>query len=639
MRKLSKGWNRLILVMSILLVLFQIYSAGFGTMDDALQRSIHITFILTLCFILKPATKKASLDKVPFYDILFSIVGGAACIYVAVMNQQFLWNPLVWISPLDTFFAFALCLLVLEAGRRTVGYVFIVMSGIFLLYALFGPIFPGMWGHKAFALPEIMQYLYHTTNGMWGTMTGLAANLLAIFGVFGAMLNETGGAETFIQVGQKMVGKSVGGAGKVALIGSGLFGMISGQPVANVLATGSFTIPMMKRAGYDEEWTASTLAIGSTGGQIMPPIMGAGAFIMAQIIGVGYSDIARAAIFPALLFYLGAILAIHYQSKKLNIRGIEATGTKISARQYISIILPIGLFLYFTINNYSTTLAACYATILGVIVYFLCYLPVKKGSRACVAMAGRSLSTMCVEGAKAMISMTSLMVSAQVVIVLINYSGFGIKLSNLIVSAGKGQLLVCLIMAMIVCIILGMGLPATAAYVIGAAVLVPPLVQLGLPIMTSHMFVFYYSALSNITPPVCSAVYVSSSMAKSNWFKTGLLSCLIALPVFIIPFAFAYCNGMLFLPGSTVANTVLAFATAIVGVYAVSVGVAGYHTHVQPMPVRILMVIAGIVMVMPFVVPSFIAIAVFAALLIADYIVGRRKGNGDHGARKEAETA
>ena len=618
MRKLSKNWQTFILVCSILLVIFQVYTAGWGVLDDALQRSIHLSFVLMLCFLLKPAYKGQALDKVPWYDICFSLIAAAACMYVAVMNKTLVWNPLVWLNPMDKFFAFALCLLVLESGRRTVGYVFIVLAAIFLGYGLFGPIFPGMWRHKGFTLDMIFQYFYHTTNGVWGTMTGLAANLLAMFGIFGAMLSETGGAETFIQVSKKMVGNTIGGAGKVALIGSGLFGMISGQPVANVLATGSFTVPMMERAGYNKEWTASTVAIGSTGGQIMPPIMGAGAFIMAQIIGVKYSDIAKAAIFPALLYYLGALLAIHYMSKKMNLRGGKDEGEqkKISARQYITIIVPIAIFLYFVINNYSTTLAACYASIIGFLLFVACYTPWKEGVGKAASNAGKSFTTICYESAKAMISMTCLMVSAQVVIVFINFSGFGLKLSDLIVSLGGGSLFLCLIMAMVVCIILGMGLPATAAYVIGTAILVPPLVQLGITVMAAHMFVFYYSALSNITPPVCSAVYVSASLAKANWFKTGLLSCMIALPVFIIPFAFVYCNGMLLLPGTPLGETIFAFVSAIIGVYSVAVGVAGFRGRTFAKWEQILYILAGAVMVTPFVIPSIAAIIVFLLLSV-----------------------
>jgi TRAP-type uncharacterized transport system fused permease subunit len=240
-------------------------------------------------------------------------------------------------------------------------------------------------------------------------------------------------------------------------------------------------------------------------------------------------------------------------------------------------------------------------------------------------MTGKSFSNICLESAKAMISMTTLMVSAQLIIVLINYSGFAVKLSNLIVSIGRNNLFSCLVLSMGVCVILGMGLPATASYVIGAAVLVPSLVQLGVATMPAHMFVFYYSALSNITPPVCSAVYVSSSIARSNWFKTGILSCMIALPVFIIPYAFIYCNGMLFLPGSGIGETVYAFMTAIVGVYAVSTGVAGYISSTVSMPVRVLLVAAGIVMVTPFIFPSTVAIITAAILVVYNILTGNKR--------------
>ena len=625
MRTLSKKWNQFIFVISVIFVIFQIYTAGFAVLNDAFQRSIHMSFILLLCFITKPAYKSQRKDRVPVIDIILTIVGVAACMYIAINNNTYTWKPLVWRSGFDIFFAFAIVILVLESGRRCIGNVFIVMFCVFLIYTLFGEFFPGMWGHKNFKLLDVMQYTYHTNTGIWGSMTGLAANLLAIFGIFGAMLGESGGAETFIKIGKKLVGNSVGGSGKVALIGSGLFGMISGQPVANVLATGSFTVPMMKKDGYDSEWTAATVAIGSTGGQIMPPIMGAGAFIMAQLIGVNYADIAKAAIFPALLYYLGAVLAIHFYSKKMNIRTSSIDKKeKIAVKEYISVVVPIGLFLYFIINNYSTTVAACYATVVGLLVYGITLSTDKTNEVSFGKRCGSSFSKICTESAKSMISMSTLMASAQLVIVLINYSGFAIKLSNLIVSIGQNNLFLCLVLAMIVCIVLGMGLPATAAYIIGAAVLAPSLIQLGVATMSAHIFVFYYSALSNITPPVCSAVYVSSNLAQSKWFKTGLLSCLIALPVFIIPFAFVYCNGMLFLPGSGMGETLFAFVSAGVGVLAVSLGVAGYFISNINIVYRIIMVICGILMVTPFIIPSIAAIAVFAVIMLMS-ILGKNK--------------
>lgn len=626
MRTLSQGWNKFIFSVSVIFVIFQIYTAGFGVFNDAFQRSIHMSFILLLCFITKPAYKKQRKDRVPVIDLILAGIGVASCMYMAFNYSTFTMKPLVWLSALDIFFAFAIIILVLESGRRCIGNIFVILFAVFLVYAMFGQSFPGMWGHKNFKLMDIVQYTYHTNTGIWGSMTGLAANLLAIFGIFGAMLGESGGAETFIKIGKKLVGNSVGGSGKVALIGSGLFGMISGQPVANVLATGSFTVPMMKKDGYDNEWTAATVAIGSTGGQIMPPIMGAGAFIMAQLIGVSYADIAKAAIFPALLYYLGALLAVHYYSKKMNIRSANVDKReRIAPKEYISVVIPIGLFLFFIIRNYSTTVAACYATVIGLIVFAITLLTDKTSEVPAKSRFSVSLSKICTESSKSMISMSTLMASAQLVIVLINYSGFAIKLSNLIVSIGQNNLFLCLILAMIVCIVLGMGLPATAAYIIGASVLAPSLIQLGVLTMSAHVFVFYYSALSNITPPVCSAVYVSSNLAQSNWLKTGFLSCLIALPVFIIPFAFVYCNGMLFLPGSGVTETVFAFVSAMIGVFSVSIGVSGYFKRAIAVPFRVIMVICGILMVTPFFIPSVAAIIVFAAVLVISTLYGRKE--------------
>ena len=629
MRKLSRELMIVVSVLSIMLLCFQVYTAIVGVFDDVIQRSVHLAFVLALCFLLKPVYKGQDTTKVPLYDYVLVVLSVASCVYITMIWSQVGWDPLMWVSPLDKMFAFITCFVVLEAGRRTIGWVFIVLSAAFIIYGLYGPYFPGMWAHKGFNVDTIFQYFYHTTNGIWGTMTGYAATMLAMFGIFGAVLSVTGGAETFIAMGRKMVGNTVGGAGKVALISSGIFGMFSGQPVANVMATGTFTIPMMKRAGYSNEWAGATVAVASTGGQIMPPIMGAGAFIMSQLTGITYYKIALAGIFPAILFYVGAYFAIHYESKKRNIIGCgeNQPTLAVSIKQSIVLFIPLFTFMFFIVAKYSVTLSACYASIIGFVVYLICFIPFKSGAKQSLKETASAFHKVSISSGNAIISLTTLMVSAQAAIVFIQFTGFGVKLSNLIMEIGRQNLFLCLLLAMIVCIILGMGLPATAAYIIGAAVLVSPMVQLGIPMLAAHMFVFYFAALSNITPPVCAGVYVSSSLADSNWFKTGILSCMIALPIFIIPFAFVYCNGMLFIPGSTIAETVMAFATASIGSFAIAIAIAGYRKRLLNNWMRAVFIVTGAFMVTPFVVPSILAFVVFVVMIVLDELVSRRDSN------------
>ncbi len=613
MRKLSGFWSGLVLVLSVLLVLFHMYTACFGVLSDLLQRSVHLFFVLMLCFILKPASKKAPKDKVPIYDIILVLISAASTVYIMLHYMELLWNPTVWLNGWDKFFAIALVLICLEASRRCVGWTFPVMGLLFFLYAYYGPSFPGIWGHAKFSVDYIFQNFYHSTNGIWGTMVGISATMLAMFGIFGAVLSATGGSQTFIKVGEKLTGKSVGGPGKVALIASGLFGMISGSAMGNVVATGTFTIPMMKEAGFNKEWSAAVSAVGSTGGQIMPPIMGAGAFVMAQLIGVAYLDIAVAAALPAILYYLGSFVAVHFMAVKLGIRGKEIKD-KISAREYLIIGCPLIVFIIFLVMNYSVTTAAFYGTVIGLITVFALDLISKKGLKTAVKETGKMAKTVSLKGAASILDMAALLAGAQISISLISLTGFGVKLSDIIIRIGQGNLFLCLLLSMVVCIILGMGLPTTAAYVLAASVLAPALIKLNLPILVAHLFVFYFSCLATITPPVCAAVFLAAGLAEAKWVKTGGLSVLLALPAFVVPFTFAYDQSLL-LMGSPL-NVAIAVITAIIGVAMIGMAVAGYLKKDLSTVGRILLLAAGVCMTIPSYLASGIGVLVAVIVIV-----------------------
>jgi TRAP transporter 4TM/12TM fusion protein len=373
LRKLGKKWNTLIIALSISLVVFHFYTAGFGILSDLLQRALHLGMVLPLCFLLKPATKKSPVDRVPFYDVILAILSVLCAVFIISNYDAVLWKPLRWHGFPDKYLAVILVLLIFEGSRRCVGWTFPIMGTAFFVYAYWGPLFPGMWGHKRFEIDFIMQSLYHTTTGIWGAMVGISAGMLAMFSIFGAVLGQTGGAGTFIQIGQTLTGKATGGPGKVAVVSSSLFGMISGSSMANVLATGTFTIPLMKKSGYTPEWAAAIEAVSSTGGQIMPPIMGSAAFIMAQMLGINYLTIAVAAFVPALLYYCGAFVAVHYVSKRHNIVGKGST-EKISISEISIIFIPIVVFLAYLTRGYSVINSAFYSTIAAVVISF-CGLP------------------------------------------------------------------------------------------------------------------------------------------------------------------------------------------------------------------------------------------------------------------------
>lgn len=623
MKKLNRFWQTAVTVLSAALVIFQIYTAGFGALQDIQQRSIHLFFVLTLCFILKPFSKKHPREeKVPWYDILLVLLSACCTLYVFINYPRFIWDPLQWLSPVDMILAVVMVVLILEASRRAIGLTFPIMAVVLLAYAYFGEYIPGTLGHQQFSVTYTLQQLYHTTNGIWGSMVGTSASMLAMFSIFGALLATTGGAGTFLKIGLRYMGKYVGGSGKVAAVSSGLFGMVSGSPMSNVVATGTFTIPMMKESGYSSEWAGAISAVASTGGQIMPPMLGAGAFIMAQLLNINYIEIARSAVIPAFLYYLATFVAIHYYSKKMNIRGINEK-PEISLSDYLVILTPLAVFLYFIIRSYTVTKAAFYATFAGFAVCSALYGIAQKDIKACGKKSLELSHGLCINGAAAILDLATLLAGAQICISIISMTGLGTKLSNIIVSLGAQSLLLSLFLSMLVCILLGMGLPPAPAYVLSISVLSSALVTLGMNLLAAHLFVFFFASLGTITPPVCAAVYVSSGIAQSNWFRTGLLSCLIALPGLVIPYTFAY-DPSLLLMGSA-GSILTALATACVGIYMMAVGVAGYLDRSVRMVYRIIMVIGGVMLLIPSLRISLAGLAIG----VLSYLL-HRKGIGDN---------
>ena len=623
MRKLNSTWTWVVRILSFGLVLFQLYTTAKGPFSDITQRSIHLAFVLTLLFILKPA-KKVMADNpsgmVPWYDLVASLLSCSACIYLAMNARVLLYDPLKWLGPLDVFFSIALVVLILEASRRSVGWTFPILGSFFLFYAFFGEIFPGIWGHQNFSFNLVFQTFYHNTRGIWGTMLGLSATMLAMLGIFGAILSGTGGAETFIKLGQRFAGKYVGGTGKVAVFASTLFGMISGSAIGNVVATGVFTIPSMKKAGYTPEWAATIESVSSTGGQIMPPIMGAAAFIMSQLIGISYIVIAKAGLVPALLYFTSCLVAVHLISAKQKIQG-SGEMPVVKVFELLVILVPLAIFIVYLLIGYTVLIGAFYATIGALITYTIMFIFETKNPK----IVGKSVRKVCyttvMNGTTSIVEMCGILAGSQITVSLINLTGFGVKLSDVIVTLGQGSPLMCLFFSMIVCIVLGMGLPTTAAYVLSAAVLAPPLIALGFQPLMVHLFIMYYASLSAITPPVCVAVFMASGIAKANWMKAGGLSCMIALPAFVIPFTFCY-NPALLLIGP-VGHVILSIITAFIGVIMIDISVAGYMIHPINMLHRVLFAFGGVLLLFPNIIISITGATVSVLAIV--WALSRRK--------------
>lgn len=622
MRKLTGFPKMLVSVLSVALVVFHLYTSGFGMLSDLKQRSVHLFFVLALCFMLKPARKGDKSNKIPFYD--WALVGLSALSmgYILVIYDIVIWNPLQWVNTLDIICAVSAILLVLEASRRCVGITFPIFAILFTIYAFFGPYFPGSWGHRGFSFDYIFQVLYHGTNGVWGTMVGISATMLAMFGIFGSILSMSGGSQTFIKIGEMITGKSTGGPGKVALIASGLFGMISGSAMGNVVATGTFTIPMMKKSGYTEEWASAISAMGSTGGQLMPPIMGAAAFIMAQLTGIAYLSIAKSGIVPALLYYAGALVAVHFLSARDNIRG-KGDKQRLYFKEMAIIFVPLTIFIFLLVNGYPVTNAAFYATVGSFVTCVIFFIKELKKTKEIVNKTAEFSYKVSMDAAGSILTMASLLAGAQVTISLISMTGFGIKLSDLIISIGQSNLFFSLFLAMVVCIVLGMGLPTTAAYVLSASILAPAIISLGVPVLSAHLFVMYFATVAAITPPVCPAIFLSAGMAEAKWLKAGWLAILLAIPAFVVPYTFAYDPSLLLI--GTAPAIVWAIVTAFIGIFYLGMAIAGYTGKKLNMIERTVMFLGGAAMLIPNVTVSIVSFVVATIVLLINIKSLRKK--------------
>ena len=585
-RQYGGVWRILIGLIAVGYVIFHLYTGYAGPFPNLQQRAVHVGFALILTFlILRPFTREQGRRWESVF-LAFDLAAVAmtiwCCVYIIVKYDWIMDHP-AESTPFQLVLGTIAILLTLEASRRTIGFLFPILTFLFLLYAYLGPYIPDIplignalayWGHRGFSIPYIIQIMFLSDQGLWGFVTGISATIVAMFIIFGAFILFTGGGETFIDLAIWSTGRFFGGAAKVAVVASGLFGMISGSAVANVATTGTFTIPMMKRLKYGSEFAGAVEATASSGGQITPPIMGAGAFIMAEILEVSYLKVALCAAIPAYLYYLGCFSAIHFESVKRNLGRVSPADIKpfraiIKPSRSVPLFVPIFILLVFLLQGYTPETSAFWA-IMAAITLFL----FSTFRTAEVKMRWIRLLKGMEDAGRSMIKVVPLLVCANIIISLINITGIGVKLSEFILAvAGQNEFL-ALILAAVVTLILGMGVPTTAAYLLAAAVIAPSLKMMGFEAIAVHMFIFYYAILSAITPPVCAAVYVGAGIAQANWLKTAWIAMRLALVEYMIPFIFIYNTSLLLLgPTETI---ILSFITATIGVSMIGCATMGY---------------------------------------------------------------
>ncbi|MCF8479591.1 MAG: TRAP transporter fused permease subunit [Rhodospirillum sp.] len=548
--------NRLATALALGMGGFVFYTTATGPFEALVQRALFLALVVCLGLTLYPLGKgKAWRPLGAALDLTAAAVTLAACGYI-IVTYQTIMTSLPWATTLDMILTAGLVVTVLELGRRAVGLFFPALVGVGLAYALFGDLLPGRLGHRGFDIGFVTETLFLGDLGVWGMLMGVAATVISAFVLFGAMLLHTGGGQAFMTLAMRLGGKSPGGAAKIATIASGLFGMVSGSAVANVATTGNLTIPLMRRLGYPAPFAGAVEAVASTGGQIAPPIMGAAAFVMAEILNVSYVTVMVGAILPALLFYLSVFITVHFVALRRNLATVPEedmpSWAEIVAPRHVLPTLAAlgGLFLGIFLGR-SIGTSAFY----GIVGLLVAFVGTNWGRLTPREMAEHVLAGL-TDAGKGLVIIGVMLAGAQILVSMINLTGVGVVLSSMIVSlAGDSTILVALIVAL-VCLIMGMGLPTTAAYVLVAAVLAPAMTGMGVDPLSAHLFVFYYATISVITPPVCIAVFVGAGIANAHWVPTAGEAVRLGAITYVVPFL------MLLYPGMTGQGGALAILDA-----------------------------------------------------------------------------
>ena len=571
--------------------------------------------IILMGFLIYPAKKGTQkVNYMPWYDIVMMVVGSAAFFYFT-FNAETIVNQGTRFEWYQIAIGVVGILALIEVTRRCVGMPILIVAGFFILYAMiYGLTNPDFF----LRLRYFIRNLFYTKEGIFSTPVNVCSKYIVVFIIFGAFLERTGISNFFIELANCVAGRFAGGPAKVAVISSALCGMVSGSSVGNTVTTGSVTIPMMKKTGYDPEFAGAVEAASSTGGQIMPPIMGAAAFLMADFVGVPYSSIIGRAILPAILYFTGIFISVHLEAKRLNLSGIpkEKLPKMSHLLKKIYLLLPLVMLVVWVSGNYMTMQkAASYAIVLSIVVSLF-----DKENR----ITPHKVLDALVAGGKSTITVGAACGVAGIIAGTITMTGLANDLINAIVGIAGDKLIIALILTMLCCIVLGMGVPTTANYCIMAATTAPILIRMGVPTMAAHFFVFYFGIVADITPPVALAAYAGSAIAKSKPMKTAFNASKLAIAVFIVPYMFCYTPAMLLID-TTPLRVVQIAITAFIGVFAVASALEGYCFARMHMITRIVIAAGGLMLIHPALLTDVIGIAVVVAILVFNRVVEKKK--------------
>jgi TRAP transporter 4TM/12TM fusion protein len=585
--------TKVIVVIAIAMSAYHLYTGYFGAPEALLHRSTHLLFVLVLIFFLFPLSRKERGKKFRWMDGILILLTLTSIGYLFV-NYEYVVTRYSYVHPLtsaDMFFGIVLTLLLIEGSRRVIGPALPITAAVFLAYAYVGQDLPGLLRHTGFTTEVIVDQLYMATEGIFGIPLGVSATYVILFIIFGTFLEKSGTGQLFMDFASAITGWTRGGPGKISCISSALFGTISGSAVANVMVDGWLTIPLMKRTGFNPPFACAVEATASTGGQIMPPVMGAAAFVMSEFTGIPYITICLYAMIPALLYYFALFMSIHFMAGRMGLKGIpreELPRLKnvLAARGHM--FIPLGIIVYMMIKGYTPMYACIYSTVAVVVLSFL-----RKETRMGFWTIVRALE----ESAKNALGVAAACACAGIVIGVINLTGLGLKFTSLVLFLAGESLIPALVMTMLAGIVLGMGMPTTPAYIVQAALLIPALIKLGVLNIAAHMFVFYFSTISAITPPVAMAVYAAAGIGKANLWPTGIWALRIAATGFIVPFMFVYGPSLLFV-GSPF-DIITSGVSACLGVIALAATMMGWLIKELRMWERIILLPAAFLLIKP----------------------------------------
>jgi len=589
-----------LLLLTIGVALFHLFSAGVSPFTALVQRPVHLAFMATLGFLGVGArvtrsegegsSGPASGGTTRFLRLALNGILIAAVLVSAlylVMENEALVRRAGTPTGMDLVGGMLALVVVLELARRTTGWGLVAVALLALIYAVTGPYLPGILAHRGYGFTRLMEHLYLSTEGIWGVPLGVSADFVYLFVLFGALLDMAGGGALLISLADRATGRTRGGPAKTAALSSALMGSLSGSAVANVVTTGTFTIPLMRRSGFKPYFAGAIEAAASTGGQLMPPVMGAGAFILATWTNIPYPRVAVAAIVPALLYYVALLMAIHFQAGRMGLEGGRLRNHE-PILPRIHLLLPLGFIVMLLAMGRSPMRAAFWGVVTALGVSFL-----TRGTRP---TPGRMEKALLAAGSGA-VQVAAACAAAGVVVGVASLTGIGLRMSGLIITLSQGNLFLALLLTALGSIVLGMGLPTTAAYVVLAALGAPALIQLGVPILAAHLFIFYFGCISNVTPPVSLAAYAASGIAGAPPMKTAWTAMVLASAGFLVPFMFVY-GPPLLLMGS-VGEIILVVGTAVGGVTALAASTMGYLRRKLAVWERALLGVGAIALIFP----------------------------------------